>query len=90
MLLAISPAFPSESVVPNVEVFRTNVVSAREAFVVTSLVQAYFPGCRVTLDLDDRERILRVQDCFSTAPLPVAAIRRLVTGLGYAIEALAD
>jgi hypothetical protein len=90
MLLATTPAFSLRSVAPNVEVFRTNVASAREAFVVTSLVQAYFPGCRATVDLDDRERILRVQDCLSDAPLPESAIRRLVSGLGFAIEVLVD
>ena len=75
---------------PNVALFKTNVASARQAFVVVSLVQAHVAGCRVTLDLDDCDRVLRVQDYYHDAPLPEAAIRRLVSALGFAIEALAD
>ncbi len=75
---------------PNVEIFRTNVASRRQAFVVVSMIQAHFTGLRITLDLDDCERILRVQDCHTTRPLPTAAIQRLVSALGFAIEPLAD
>ena len=71
-------------------VFRTNVATERQAFVVVSLVQAHFGGCRVTLDLHDCDRVLRVQDCHRAAPLPEGAIRRLVSSLGFAVEALPD
>lgn len=87
--LAAGPAFPNP-VMPNVEVFRTNVASARQAFVVVSLVQAHFAGCRVTLDLDDCDRVLRVQAYYHNQTLPEETIRRLVSGLGFEIEALAD
>ena len=73
---------------PNVALFKTNVASARQAFVVVSLVQAHVAGCRVTLDLDDCDRVLRVQDCRSDHPLPVADIRRVVRALGFKIEVL--
>ncbi len=76
--------------VPNVEVFRTNIRTPREAGVVVTMVEAYFAGLRITLDLDDCDRILRVQDRHSTAPLPVSGIRRLVAALGYQIEVLAE
>ncbi|MBC7446970.1 MAG: hypothetical protein H7330_02805 [Hymenobacteraceae bacterium] len=79
-----------EQTTPNVAVFKTNVASARQALIVVSLIQAHVAGCRVTLDLDDCDRMLRVQDCYHDAPLPEAAIRRLMSALGFAIEALTD
>ncbi len=91
MLATIArPRLADERTMPNVAVFKTNVASARQAFVVVSLVQAHVAGCRVTLDLDDCDRVLRVQDCYHDAPLPEAAIRRLVSALGFAIEVLTD
>jgi hypothetical protein len=87
---ATRPVFPHIPAEPNVAVFKTNVSTERAAFVVVRLVQAHFAGCRVTLDLDDHECILRVQDRHSQVPLAEDAIRRLVSGLGYAIEALVD
>lgn len=78
----IRPQAPRERVTPNVEVFCTNIRTARHATVVITFIQAYFPGLRVTIDLDDCDKVLRVQG----APydkLPVVGIRRLVVALGF-------
>lgn len=75
---------------PNVEVFRTTVRSARHAAVVIALVQAHFPSLRVTMDLDDCDKVLRVQSSQAGVRLPIGAILHLVSVLGFEIEALAD
>ena len=76
--------------VPNVEVFRTNIRSARHATVVIGFVQTYFPGLRATVDLQDRDKVLRVEDRRQAEPVPGEAIRRLVNGLGFEIEVMEE
>lgn len=82
------PAF-REIVEPNVEVFRTDITTKRHALVVITFIQAYFPGLRVTIDLADCDRVLRVQGG-PHDKLPVVGIRRLVVALGFAAEVMPD
>ena len=82
--------YPHPDAVPNAEVFRTSVTTGRHAAVVLAMLQATYPHLRATLDLDDSDRILRVEDRQPAASLPISGIQRLVTALGFKIEMLAD
>lgn len=44
-----------------VEVFKTNVEEALEAQQLVTLLQQHFPGGRINFDLQDCDRILRVE-----------------------------
>lgn len=44
-----------------VEVFKTNVEETTEAKQVIALLLHHFPGSRVTFDLDDRDKVLRIE-----------------------------
>ncbi len=72
---------------PAVEVFRTTVARRAAASLLKQL-QAHFPAWRITFDLADCDRILRVQ----TASGPVDAVRvaQLVHARGYYCEPLPD
>ena len=44
-----------------VEVFKTNVAEAEQATELVSLLQQHFPSGRVTFDLEDCDRVLRIE-----------------------------
>ncbi|MGZ3986572.1 MAG: hypothetical protein ACXVMN_11295 [Flavisolibacter sp.] len=44
-----------------VEVFKTNVERSLEAQQLTALLLLHFPGARINFDLQDQDRILRVE-----------------------------
>ena len=44
-----------------VEVFKTDVAEPEEAKLLTNALVARFPGCRPSFDLEDRDRVLRVE-----------------------------
>ncbi len=44
-----------------VEVFKTNVTRAIEAAELVALLQGYFPGSKVSFDLEDCDKVLRVE-----------------------------
>ncbi|MET0635266.1 MAG: hypothetical protein ABWZ25_04510 [Chitinophagaceae bacterium] len=44
-----------------VEVFRTNVEKEFQAKIIVAFLKQQFPGSRVNFDLDDCDRILRVE-----------------------------
>lgn len=44
-----------------VEVFKTNVTDHHSAMLLTTILLNRFPGCLVNFDLDDCDRILRVE-----------------------------
>lgn len=91
-MLATSEGFPivRPSATPNAEVFRTSVRLGRHAEVVLLLLHANYPHLRATFDLDDRDRVLRVEDRRSAAPLPVSGIQRVVVSLGFAAEVMEE
>lgn len=43
-----------------VEVFKTNIEETEQAQEIVSALQQYFPGSRVTIDLDDCDKVLRI------------------------------
>ena len=44
-----------------IEVFKTNVQTAGEANTIVELLHIHFPGSRINFDLQDCDRILRVE-----------------------------
>lgn len=44
-----------------VEVFKTNVTAAKEAAELVALLQGCFPGGIISFDLEDCDRVLRVE-----------------------------
>jgi hypothetical protein len=71
-----------------VEVFKTNVQKPKQAEVVTAVLTEQFPGFKINFDLDDCDKILRVES--SNGTLDNNSITALVKRLGYQIEILPD
>lgn len=44
-----------------IEVFKTNVPDSMVAELLMARLQRIFPGCRVNFDLDDCDRVLRIE-----------------------------
>lgn len=44
-----------------VEVFKTNVEDLPGAAQITAMLSRHFPGCRINFDLEDCDRILRME-----------------------------
>ncbi len=44
-----------------VEVFKTNVARVSQAHALAQLLTQQLPGCKISFDLDDCDRILRVE-----------------------------
>lgn len=67
-----------------IEVFKTSIGSEREAAETSGKLREMLPGSRISFDLEDCDRILRIE-----APRIVAGeICALLTGLGYECETL--
>jgi len=62
-----------------VEVFKTNVQKSRQAKQVVTVLQKYFPGSKINFDLDDCDKVLRVE---AKALAPQQVIQ-LVTQNGF-------
>ena len=67
-----------------IEVFKTNVEEVRQAKDLVDLLQHHFPGSRINFDLQDCDKILRVEgDSFVTRQ-----VMSLVEERGFACEIL--
>jgi hypothetical protein len=73
---------------PEVEVFRTNVPSQRAAALLLSCLRTCFPTWRITFDLSDCDRVLRVAS--PAGPPDAAAIAALLHARGYTCAPLPD
>jgi hypothetical protein len=73
-----------------IEVFKTDIGSARQGEHVVRALQRHFPTLRATLDLEDCDRVLRVVSLGSNSPICWAQVQEFVEDLGIAIEALPD
>lgn len=71
-----------------VEVFRTNVSTQKNAGLLLGVLQSLFPESRFNFDLEDRDRILRVET--GPLPIPVEKILRTVRDHDFQIEVLPD
>ena len=67
-----------------VEVFKTNVQEFSESKTIIQHLLAYFPECKVNFDLEDCDKILRVEH----GAVPYTKIITLLHTLGYQCELL--
>ncbi|MDQ3111727.1 MAG: hypothetical protein M3R17_17700 [Bacteroidota bacterium] len=67
-----------------VEVFKTNVLQADESHEIIQKLLEKFPGCRINFDLEDCDKILRVESSF----VPKVKIVLLLNSYGYHCEIL--
>lgn len=74
---------------PAVEVFQTNVSSPLLAVTIIRALQTQFTSLRATFDLEDCDRVLRVQSPYGE-PALWAQVAALVRGFGVQIEVLPD
>jgi len=65
-----------------VEVFKTNVDTEYFAGKITALLLTHFPLCKISFDLEDCDRVLRIEGVFSGAQ----KIQDLVCRLGFICE----
>lgn len=73
---------------PEVEVFRTDVACPHTAAALLRCLRTHFPTWRITFDLDDCDRILRVAS--PDAPPDAQAVAALLHTRGYACTPLPD
>jgi hypothetical protein len=71
-----------------VEIFQTNVPNQRAAAALLRQLQVQFPNCRINFDLDDCDRILRVQSF--VGPPDASAVAAILETNGYACTILPD
>ncbi|WP_432672686.1 hypothetical protein [Flavobacterium sp. SM2513] len=71
-----------------IEIYKTNISRKKEARQVAKQFKKSFPNCRIDFDLEDCDRILRI-DTFNEA-LNNTAVLQLVLECGFYIEVLAD
>ena len=67
-----------------VEVFKTNINENGQASQVIQLLSLHFPSFKINFDLDDCDRILRVEGnsiCSTT-------IREILSSVGFQVEVL--
>ena len=71
-----------------VEVFKTNVVHRDHAAMLIEEIERCFSGCKATFDLEDCDRVLRVQSHKNMVP-PTFLIDFLL-GFGFEVSVLPD
>ena len=69
-----------------VQVFKTDVANQMIAASIILYLNQYFAHCRINFDLDDCDKVLRIEN--SQAPLDEVEIRSLIAGCGYHCEPL--
>jgi hypothetical protein len=67
-----------------VEIFRTNIEDKTTAGIVTEDLNRLFPGSKITFDLDDCDKILRIES-ERIVPEEIASI---LCGRGFVCEVL--
>lgn len=71
-----------------VEVFKTNIINASEAEHLLFLLHQSYPQYSANFDLEDCDKILRVESW--TSAISHGAIIKIVADSGYYAEVLAD
>ena len=71
-----------------IEVFKTNVMEANDATHIISLFNNLYGEYKVNFDLDDCDKILRIQS--STKEIQTIEIIELLRNEGFAAEILVD
>ena len=67
-----------------VEVYKTNVTALTDAREIIAVLKSHFPETRINFDLDDCDKILRVEG----PEIPTEMIAELVSQKGFACKAL--
>ena len=62
-----------------IEVFKTNVQDQSEAIELSGLLQRYFPGNRIDFDLEDCDKVLRIEGASFTP----GKVMQLIHERGY-------
>ena len=71
-----------------IEVFKTNITDEEVADSIVQLLTWHFPDARINFDLEDCDRILRVE--MSVGLLRLDDVAAMVEASGYACEVLED
>ena len=71
-----------------VEIFKTNVTHTSEANFIIKNLHKHFPSCRVNFDLNDCDRILRIEG--KAADIDIESILKIVKENNYEIELIED
>jgi hypothetical protein len=71
-----------------VEVFKTSVSDVTEASSIVTHLHEQFPLCKITFDLDDCDRILRVEG--TAGDVDVNSVLEIVKAHHYDIEIIPD
>jgi hypothetical protein len=67
-----------------IEVFKTNVENADESAQLIRQLHAHFPSCKINFDLEDCDRILRVEG----VDISPEAISEILSSRNYTCEVL--
>lgn len=67
-----------------IEVFKTNVQEFSEAQQLVALLRTHFPGSRINFDLDDCDKVLRVEG----NNLRIEKVMTLITEKGFLCKVL--
>ncbi|WP_205511636.1 hypothetical protein [Longitalea arenae] len=67
-----------------IEVFKTNVQEFSEAQKLVALLSRHFPGTKINFDLDDCDKVLRVEG----NDLRIEKVMTIVTGKGFLCKVL--
>ncbi|MCE7040240.1 hypothetical protein [Dyadobacter sp. CY312] len=71
-----------------IEIFKTNVTDHSIAIKISELICLHFAGYSASFDLEDCDRVLRVQS--GSEFVPSQAIIKLLQGMGFCAEILLD
>lgn len=70
-----------------VEVFKTNVTNEFQAKRLAGIIQHRFDGYKVNFDLDDCDRILRIE---AAEKIATDGVTNFLKGMGVRVEVLSD
>lgn len=71
-----------------IELFKTNIDSKDSVKQVLNSIKENFPGVVATLELEDRDKVLRVVGAW--APVNITQVIELVKKMGFSCEQLND
>jgi len=71
-----------------VEIFKTNITTVWEANLVLKNLRMHFPSCRINFDLEDCDRILRIEG--KACEIEIDIILQVVRDLCFEIDLIED
>lgn len=70
----------------DIKVFKTNVTNRDEARKIRAMIQRRYPGSRATFDLDDCDRVLRIE--YPRGFIDLSILKQIIGRFGYQLEKL--